>query len=256
MPKGLESAWVMARGKGLVFKTGQYGEVIVSVLDLEVTLTKLKFEFTSWRLLEWGWSWSVIFPFEHLSMYLFLFYVAEHISGMDKFLDWRSTDANFPMRQNDPQHLSGLVRRILYQFIGPNWRMPVNVDNNLFSWLHTTIDCAKYTRCTINYTRKKITRFALRHYGFRVSNKPAHHEEQCRSFLLAAIRPSKVQFDPIHYSELLTFILKRTSVDAGHIVYVSIQYLHKSEPVLIPKHYRGRGDSRNLDVDPFESPSW
>jgi hypothetical protein len=22
--------------------------------------------------------------------------------------------------QNDPQHLSGLVRRILYQFIGPN----------------------------------------------------------------------------------------------------------------------------------------
>jgi hypothetical protein len=23
--------------------------------------------------------------------------------------------------QNDPQHLSGLFRRILYQFIGPNW---------------------------------------------------------------------------------------------------------------------------------------
>jgi len=30
LPKGLESAWVMARGKGLVFKTGQYGEIIVS----------------------------------------------------------------------------------------------------------------------------------------------------------------------------------------------------------------------------------
>jgi hypothetical protein len=30
LPKGLESAWVMARGKGLVFKTGQYGEMIVS----------------------------------------------------------------------------------------------------------------------------------------------------------------------------------------------------------------------------------
>jgi hypothetical protein len=30
LPKALESAWVMARGKGLVFKTGQYGDIIVS----------------------------------------------------------------------------------------------------------------------------------------------------------------------------------------------------------------------------------
>lgn len=30
LPKGLESAWVMARGKGLVFGTGQYGDVLVS----------------------------------------------------------------------------------------------------------------------------------------------------------------------------------------------------------------------------------
>jgi hypothetical protein len=30
LPKGLESAWVMARGKGLVFKTGQWGEILVS----------------------------------------------------------------------------------------------------------------------------------------------------------------------------------------------------------------------------------
>jgi hypothetical protein len=33
LPKGLESAWVMARGKGLVCKTGQYGEVIVSAVS-------------------------------------------------------------------------------------------------------------------------------------------------------------------------------------------------------------------------------
>ena len=30
LPKSLESAWVMARGKGLVFKTGRYGEILVS----------------------------------------------------------------------------------------------------------------------------------------------------------------------------------------------------------------------------------
>ena len=32
LPKGLESAWVMARGKGLVFKTGQWGEILVSLI--------------------------------------------------------------------------------------------------------------------------------------------------------------------------------------------------------------------------------
>jgi hypothetical protein len=30
LPKGLESAWVMARGRGWVFGTGQYGDMIVS----------------------------------------------------------------------------------------------------------------------------------------------------------------------------------------------------------------------------------
>lgn len=29
LPKALESAWVMARRKGLVFKTGEFGEVLV-----------------------------------------------------------------------------------------------------------------------------------------------------------------------------------------------------------------------------------
>jgi hypothetical protein len=32
LPKALESSWIMARGKGLVFKTGNYGEMLVSGL--------------------------------------------------------------------------------------------------------------------------------------------------------------------------------------------------------------------------------
>lgn len=31
LPKGLESAWVMARGKGWVFGMGRYGDALVSV---------------------------------------------------------------------------------------------------------------------------------------------------------------------------------------------------------------------------------
>jgi hypothetical protein len=31
LPKGLESAWVVARGKGLVFRTGKHGSVLVSL---------------------------------------------------------------------------------------------------------------------------------------------------------------------------------------------------------------------------------
>jgi hypothetical protein len=31
LPKGMESAWLTARGKGWVFHTGQFGEMIVSV---------------------------------------------------------------------------------------------------------------------------------------------------------------------------------------------------------------------------------
>lgn len=30
LPKGLESAWIMARGKGYVFRTGEFGEGLVS----------------------------------------------------------------------------------------------------------------------------------------------------------------------------------------------------------------------------------
>ncbi|KAF9529347.1 hypothetical protein CPB83DRAFT_765090 [Crepidotus variabilis] len=63
LPKGLESAWVMARGKGWVFRTGKWGETILTSLGMAMVMSTY---------------------------------------------------------QNDPQHLSGLVRRMLYQFIGPN----------------------------------------------------------------------------------------------------------------------------------------
>ncbi|KAJ7485693.1 hypothetical protein FB451DRAFT_1230791 [Mycena latifolia] len=63
LPKGLESAWVAARGRGLVFRTGNWGESVLTGIAMGMVM----------------------------SIY-----------------------------QNDPEHLSGLVRKILYQFIGPN----------------------------------------------------------------------------------------------------------------------------------------
>lgn len=63
LPKGLESAWVMARGKGWVFRTGKWGDTLLTALGMAMVMSTY---------------------------------------------------------QNDPHHLSGLVRRILYQFIGPN----------------------------------------------------------------------------------------------------------------------------------------
>ncbi|THH14186.1 hypothetical protein EW146_g6121 [Bondarzewia mesenterica] len=63
LPKGLESVWVMARGKGLVFRTGEFGEALLTAIGMGMVMSTY---------------------------------------------------------QNDPEHLSGLVRRILYQFIGPN----------------------------------------------------------------------------------------------------------------------------------------
>jgi len=63
LPKGLESLWITLRGHGLVFKTGKWGETLLTALAMAMVMSTY---------------------------------------------------------QNDPQHLSGLVRRILYQFIGPN----------------------------------------------------------------------------------------------------------------------------------------
>ncbi|KAJ6495454.1 hypothetical protein C8R45DRAFT_1095086 [Mycena sanguinolenta] len=63
LPKGLESVWIAAKGRGLVFRTGNWGESALTGLAMAMVMSTY---------------------------------------------------------QNDPEHLSGLVRRILYQFIGPN----------------------------------------------------------------------------------------------------------------------------------------
>jgi len=63
LPKGLESAWVALRGRGLVLHAGKYGNPLLTAFAMGMVMSTY---------------------------------------------------------QNDPQHLSGLVRRILYQFIGPN----------------------------------------------------------------------------------------------------------------------------------------
>ncbi|KAF7301198.1 hypothetical protein MIND_00684500 [Mycena indigotica] len=63
LPKGLESLWIVARGRGLVGRTGNWGESLLAAVGAGMVMT---------------------------------------------------------IYQNDPEHLSGLVRRILYQFIGPN----------------------------------------------------------------------------------------------------------------------------------------
>lgn len=85
LPKGLESAWVMARGKGWVFRTGKWGETLLTALGMAMVMVSNS-----------------------------IFYSVT-ISLISVFgLHLQST------YQNDPQHLSGLVRRVMYQFIGPN----------------------------------------------------------------------------------------------------------------------------------------
>lgn len=44
LPKGLESLWIMLRGHGLVFKTGKWGETLVSPLLLEPKFPLIDFE--------------------------------------------------------------------------------------------------------------------------------------------------------------------------------------------------------------------
>ncbi|KAL9713226.1 hypothetical protein Ac2012v2_004467 [Leucoagaricus gongylophorus] len=63
LPKGLESLWIALRGRGLVFKTGNWGEIPLAAISMALVMATY---------------------------------------------------------QNDPQHLSGVVRRVIYQFIGSN----------------------------------------------------------------------------------------------------------------------------------------
>jgi hypothetical protein len=57
LPKGLESVWVMARGKRLVPKTGQYGEALVS-RTFEMFRIRTDLDFSSLQSV-WEWLWYV-----------------------------------------------------------------------------------------------------------------------------------------------------------------------------------------------------
>jgi hypothetical protein len=81
LPKGLESLWVAARGQGLALRTGNWGEGVLAGLGMGMVMVRNARFFRNANLMEWDGQ---------------------------------------TIYQNDPQHLSGLVRRILYQFIGPN----------------------------------------------------------------------------------------------------------------------------------------
>ena len=38
LPKGLESAWVMARGKGWVFGMGQFGDALLTAIGMGMVM--------------------------------------------------------------------------------------------------------------------------------------------------------------------------------------------------------------------------
>lgn len=83
LPKALESLWVVARERGLVFHTGNWGEGVLAGLGMGMVMVRYVLRPAVNTRLSFGFGWQSIY-------------------------------------QNDPQHLSGLVRKILYQFIGPN----------------------------------------------------------------------------------------------------------------------------------------
>ena len=86
MPKALESIWVAARGKANPsVKRRMVGEAaFIAVAMGMVMVSPLLADVSRWEF---------------------------------KMLMVPNIQSTY---QNDPQHLSGLVRRVLYQFVGPN----------------------------------------------------------------------------------------------------------------------------------------
>lgn len=86
MPKALESIWVTAHGKANPsMKKRMVGEAAFTAVAMGMVMVSLPLT----GVLGWGL----------------------------KMLMVPNIQSSY---QNDPQHLSGLVRRILYQFVGPN----------------------------------------------------------------------------------------------------------------------------------------
>ena len=109
LPKSLESVWVAARGKGYVMRTGELGEALVSdSCRLHSSLADSFFPFfpadCDWYGYGYGKRFTTLSPNP-----------ADHAPSPFYFLS-----INQRTYQHDPHHLSGIVRRILYQFVGPN----------------------------------------------------------------------------------------------------------------------------------------
>lgn len=117
LPKGLESLWIMLRGHGYVFKTGKWGETVVSFCFVFIFVNALRL-MDSLCVQLTGIGMALVMVSENdfrskslrtdVEMVAFCFDVT-FVDGVIQ-----------TTYQNDPQHLSGLVRRMLYQFIGPN----------------------------------------------------------------------------------------------------------------------------------------
>lgn len=112
LPKGLESAWSSARGKGYVMRTGELGDALVSGVSVDHntctrSITDSSFLFLPADRNRCGHGNGEYFetldrnPAHHGSSPFFFF-------------------INQRTYQHDPHNLSGIVRRILYQFVGPN----------------------------------------------------------------------------------------------------------------------------------------
>jgi len=120
LPKGLESAWVAARGKGLVFRTGKHGSALVGSA---VYASGWVLMCIYLPLVDRHWDGNGHGTFHQV--FVVPVALTPHIDA-----SFRARIRSVPLVcpapvtltfwKNDPQHLSGLVRRILYQFIGPN----------------------------------------------------------------------------------------------------------------------------------------
>lgn len=55
LPKALESAWMVLRGKGIVFQTGRYGDALVG---RSLCVPSARFLTRSSSLPRWVWAWS------------------------------------------------------------------------------------------------------------------------------------------------------------------------------------------------------
>jgi hypothetical protein len=109
LPKSLESVWVAARGKGYVMRTGELGEALVSdPYRIRPSIADSFFPFLPAHCNRHGYGYGK--RFATLSP-------SSANRGPSPFYFLSIDQRTY---QHDPHHLSGIVRRILYQFVGPN----------------------------------------------------------------------------------------------------------------------------------------